>query len=118
MQNRAVRLCRNLKKSDHITEHYRALRWLPLEYLIQYKCLCLMNRQYHGHRCVTLSPPLRFGRFHQYMAPECVHHLHVLRDTDYPVLRNISAISPLIGGILYLHTLRLRELFHLMCIII
>ena len=66
MQNRAVRLCRNLKKSDHITEHYCALRWLPLEYLIQYKCLCLMNRQYHGHRCVTLSLPLRFGRFHQY----------------------------------------------------
>ena len=39
-------------------------------------------------------------------------------DTDYPVLRNISAISPLTGGILYLHMLRLRGLFHLMYIII
>ena len=66
MQNRAVRLCRNLKKFDHITEHYRALRWLPLEYLIQYRCLCLMNRQYHGYKCIALCPPLQFGRFHQY----------------------------------------------------
>ena len=66
MQNRAVHLCRNLKKFDHVTDHYRALRWLPLEYLIQYRCLCTMNRQYHGHRCIPLCPPLKFGRFHQY----------------------------------------------------
>ena len=66
MQNRGVRLCRNLKKFDHITEHYRALQWLPLEYLIQYRCLCLMNRQYHGYICIDLCPPLQFGRFHQY----------------------------------------------------
>ena len=52
MQNRAVHLCRNLNKFDHVTDHYRALRWLPLEYLIQYRCLCTMNRQYHGHRCI------------------------------------------------------------------
>ena len=66
MQNRAVHLCRNLNKFDHVTDHYRALRWLPLEYLIQYRCLCTMNRQYHGHRCIPLCPPLKFGRFHQY----------------------------------------------------
>ena len=66
MQNRAVHLCRNLNKFDHVTDHYRALRWLPLEYLIQYRCLCTMNRQYHGHRCIPLCPPLKFGRFHQH----------------------------------------------------
>ena len=66
MQNRAVRLCRNLNKFDHVTDHYHALRWLPLEYLIQYRCLCIMNRQYHGHRYIPLCPPLKFGLFHQY----------------------------------------------------
>ena len=25
-----------------------------------------MNRQYHGHRCIPLCPPLKFGQFHQY----------------------------------------------------
>ena len=66
MQNLAVCLCRNLKKFDHITEHYRAARWLPLEYLILKRCLCLINHQYHGYRCIALCPSLQFGQFHQY----------------------------------------------------
>ena len=57
MQNRAVHLCRNLKNHGHITKHYRALRWLPLEYQIQFKCLCVMNHQYHhSRRCIALCP--------------------------------------------------------------
>ena len=67
MQNRAVGLCRNLKKHDHVTEHYHALRWLPLEYQIQYKCLCVMNHQYcHGRQCMALCLLLQFGRSHLY----------------------------------------------------
>ena len=116
MQNRGVRLCRNLKKFDHITEHYRALRWLPLEYLIQYRCLCLMNRQYHGYRCIDLCPPLQFGRFHQYGT----RVRYILRDTDYPILKNIFVTSLLIGGIPYLN-MSLPHIqwgpFHIVCII-
>ena len=67
MQSRAVHLCRNLKKHDHVTEHYRTLWLLPLEYQIQYKYLCVMNHQYHRDRwCITLCPPLQFWRCHLY----------------------------------------------------
>ena len=35
-QNRAVRLCRNLSKFDHVSDHYRSQSWLPLQQLIQF----------------------------------------------------------------------------------
>ena len=54
MQNRAVRLCRNLRKYDHVSEHYKHLRWLQLEALIQYRSLCLMHHQFHQLQCITL----------------------------------------------------------------
>ena len=28
-QNRVVRLCKNLSRFDHVSGHYRSLRWLP-----------------------------------------------------------------------------------------
>ena len=34
------------------------------------------------------------------MAPELDQHLHVLRDIDYLILKDISVTSPPIGGIL------------------
>ena len=36
MQNQTVRLCRDLQKYNHVTEHYCNLHCLPMEYLIQY----------------------------------------------------------------------------------
>ena len=35
-QNRAVRLCKNLSRFDHVSGHYRSLRWLPFQQLIQF----------------------------------------------------------------------------------
>ena len=66
MQNRAVRLCRNLRKYDHVSEHYQRLRWLQLEALIQYHSLCLMHHQFHQLRCIPLQPPISFGRHHHH----------------------------------------------------
>ena len=66
MQNRAVQLCKNLKKYDHVSEHYKHLRWLQLESLIQYRSLCLMHHQFHQLQCIPLQPPIQFGRHHNY----------------------------------------------------
>ena len=52
------------------------------------------------------------------MAPVLDQHLHVLRDIDYLILKDISVTSPPIGGILYLNMSHLRGLFHLMYLII
>ena len=41
MQNQAVRLCKHLTKFDHILEHYRQLKWLPL--LITYSPLDVLS---------------------------------------------------------------------------
>ena len=110
MQNQAVRLCRNLKKYDHITEHYRILRWLPLECLIQYQCLCVMSRQYYGHCCIALCPPLKFGQSHWYGTRAMSTFAH----TERHIPKNVFVTSPHIGGTLYLHMSHLRDLFHIM----
>ena len=52
------------------------------------------------------------------MTPEWDQRLHVLRDTDYPILTDISVASPPISGIIYLHTLHPMGLFHIMLLII
>ena len=41
-------------------------------------------------------------------------HLHVLRDIDYLILKDISVTSPPIGGILYLNMSHPRGFFHIM----
>ena len=53
MQNRAVRLsqCKYLSKPDHVSEHYRQLKWLPLGKLIQLDSVRLMYCQYHRIKC-------------------------------------------------------------------
>ena len=66
MQNRAVRLCKGLRKFDHVTSHFKSLKWLPLEQLIKYRCVRLMHRQFLDTRCIPLSPPLLFGKQHCY----------------------------------------------------
>ena len=40
MQSRAVRLCCNLRKYDHISAFYHKLNWLPLPCFIQFESLC------------------------------------------------------------------------------
>ena len=49
------------------------------------------------------------------MAPELDQHLHVLRDIDYLILKDISVTSPPIGGILYLN---MSHPIHIMYLII
>ena len=61
MQNRAVRLCYDLRKYDHVSGFYHRLQWLPLSYFIQFKSLCLMYYQYHQVKCIPLEPPIVFG---------------------------------------------------------
>ena len=61
-QNRAVRLCRNLSRFDRVSGHYRALRWLPLQQLIQFRSVGMMYHQYHHSRGIPLLPPITFGR--------------------------------------------------------
>ena len=61
MQNRAVRLCCNLRKYDHVSAFYHKLNWLPLPCFIQFKSLCLMYHQYHYFKCIPLEPSIVFG---------------------------------------------------------
>ena len=61
MQNRAIRLCKNLSKFDHVSEYYRQLKWLPLRKLIQLHSARLMYCQYHRTKCIPLMPPIVFG---------------------------------------------------------
>ena len=61
-QNRVVRLCKNLSKFDHVSEHYRSLSWLPLQQLIQFRSVGMMYHQYHHSRGISLFPPVKFGR--------------------------------------------------------
>jgi len=58
MQNRAVRLCYNLRKYDHVSQFYHRLQWLPLPHFIQFKSLCSMYHQYHQVKCISLEPPI------------------------------------------------------------
>lgn len=60
--NRAVRICKNLSKFDHVSEHYRSLGWLPLQQLIEFRSVGMMFHQYHRSRGIPLSPPIKFGR--------------------------------------------------------
>ena len=66
MQNRAVRLCKYLSKFDHVSEHYRQLKWLPLRKLIQLHSVRLMYCQYHRTKCIPLMPPIEFGPCHSH----------------------------------------------------
>ena len=54
MQNRAVRLCKHLSKSDHVSEYYRQLKWLPFKKLVQLHSIRLMYCQYHHTKCVPV----------------------------------------------------------------
>jgi len=60
-QNRTVRLCKNLSRLDHVSGHYRSLRWLPFQHLIQFWSVGMMYHQYHHSRGIPLSPPIKFG---------------------------------------------------------
>ena len=55
------------------------------------------------------------GRYLNFVGDQ---HLRVLRDADYPILKDISVISLPIGGILYLLTSHPQELFHVVFLII
>ena len=63
MQNRAVRLCCNLQKYDHVSEFYHKLNWLPLPCFIWFKSLCLMYRQYYHFKYIPLEPPIIISLF-------------------------------------------------------
>ena len=52
------------------------------------------------------------------MEPELDQHLHVLRDINYLIPKDISVTSPPIGGILYRNMSHPRGLFHIMYLII
>ena len=60
-QNRALRLCKNLSKFDHVSSHYQSLRWLPFQQLIQFHSVGMMYHQYHHSRGIPLLPPIKFG---------------------------------------------------------
>ena len=78
MQNRAVWLCRN-SKYGHISEHYKHLRWLQLESLIQYCSLCLIYHQFHQLQCILLQLPIQFGRYYHYCTRTSSFFAHLPR---------------------------------------
>ena len=41
-----------------IPSHYCSLQWLPLECLIQYRCLCSMYQQFHQGHCYRVIAKL------------------------------------------------------------
>ena len=41
-------------------------QWLPLEYLIQYRCVRSLYQQFHQSCCISLEPPLQFGQSHSH----------------------------------------------------
>ena len=45
MQDRAVRLCKDLRKYDHVSHLYPALNWLSIELLVQHRSLCASYAQ-------------------------------------------------------------------------
>ena len=49
LQNKDVRLIKNLnpKDHDHLSQHYQQLQWLPFSYLFQFRCIRVMFHQYH-----------------------------------------------------------------------
>ena len=77
MQNRAVRLCCNLRKHDHVSAFYHQLNWLPLSCFIQFKSLCLMYCQYHHFKCIPLEPPIAFGRASSYCTRTPVYFANI-----------------------------------------
>ena len=77
MQNRAVRLCCNLRKYDHISAFYHKLNWLPLPCFIQFKSLCSMYRQYHHFKCIPLEPPIVFGGTSSYCTRTPVYFANI-----------------------------------------
>ena len=77
MQNRAVRLCCNLRKYDHVSAFYHKLNWLPLSCFIQFKSLCLMYHHYHCFKCIPLEPPIVFGGTSFYSTRTPVHFANI-----------------------------------------
>ena len=102
MQNRAVRLCYDLRKYDHVSGFYHRLQWLPLPYFIQFKSLCLMYHQYHQVKCIPLEPPIVFGGTTSYSTRTPVYFANI------PMLRlcftqRFFVIKPFNGGMHYHH---------------
>ena len=77
MQNRAVRLCCNLRKHDHVSAFYHQLNWLPLSCFVQFKSLCLMHRQYHHFKRIPLELPIVFGRTSSYCTRTPVYFANI-----------------------------------------
>ena len=77
MQNRAVRLCCNLRKYDHISAFYHKLNWLPLPCFIQFKSLCSLYCQYHHFKCIPLEPPVVFSRTSSYCTRTPVYFANI-----------------------------------------
>ena len=66
MQNWAVRMTMGLSRFDHVSQYYQQLSWLPVKKLIQFQSCCLMFRQYHQVKCISLSPLIQFGCCHSH----------------------------------------------------
>ena len=100
MQNRAVRLCCNLRKYDHVSAFYHRLSWLPLPCFIQFRSLCLMYRQYHQFKCIPLEPPIVFGRTFSYSTrtPAYFANIPMFR-LSFP--QRFSVLKQHSGGIYY-----------------
>ena len=99
MQKRAVRLCYDLRKYDHVSEFYHRSQWLPLSYFIQFKSLCLM---YHQVKCIPLEPPIVFGGTTSYSTRTPVYFVNI------PMFRlcftqRFFLIKPFNGGMHYHH---------------
>jgi len=80
MQNRAVHLCKDLRKYDHVSYLYPALNWLSIELLVQHRSLCAMHNQFK-FQCSQLEPPIVFSYSHShatrssalFIRPVCCH---------------------------------------------
>ena len=70
--NWAVRIVKNLKKSDYVSAHRTELGWLPVDALIRYRTLCTMHQLYH-RTFTLLNPPILFGPQHTYSTRFLLH---------------------------------------------
>ena len=76
MQNRAVRLCKNLFEFDYVSEYYCQLKWLrpAFKKLVQLHSIHLMYCQYHHTKCIPLLPPIEFGPHHSHCDTRTAAH--------------------------------------------
>ena len=66
MQNRAVRITKSLRKSDHVSAHRKDLCWLSIPDMIQLQSVAAMYHYYKRKEVLKLDPPIVFGRQHSY----------------------------------------------------